>query len=400
MYEVPPKDDSQGPGATRDGGALPSRSQVLVLGGGPAGSAAALTLARVGVSVTLVERAGGANWKAGECLPPAANSLLKRLGVWARFLADRHTPSYGTRSAWGTRELADVDFIYGLGGVGWHLDRGRFDEMMIAAAAEAGAARRRVPRAAAVRRDGSAGWVVESGARGPRLHAQFLIDASGRSGWLARRQGVGRKSYDSLIGIVGLFDPSGRDAARDSRTLIEAAADGWWYSALLPGGRLLAAYMTDVDLPGAADARGERGWLRLLARTHHTRARVEAHGAGRPQFLRPAAANSTRLESAAGGSWVAVGDAAAAHDPLSSQGITAALLTGQRAGAALVARLGGDPAALTRYAEGVAADYEDYLTQRAAYYGMERRWQGSPFWSRRHRAAAAPLQVETEEIRS
>jgi flavin-dependent dehydrogenase len=107
--------------------------------------------------------------------------------------------------------------------------------------------------------------------------------------------------------------------------------------------------------------------------------------AGPPRVV---AANSARLEHFAGAGWLAAGDAGAAFDPLSSQGILSALYSGLKAGRALHSHLSGDDAALAGYGGAMAAVYDAYLHNRATFYAAERRWPGSPFWQRRAAAVA------------
>jgi len=96
------------------------------------------------------------------------------------------------------------------------------------------------------------------------------------------------------------------------------------------------------------------------------------------------AANSFRLAPLAGENWLAVGDAAAAYDPLSSQGIYKALEYGLRAGDAIGDHRAGRNTALQDYVEGIRREFDDYLLIRSKYYGRERRWPNSIFWQRRH----------------
>ena len=118
-------------GAVRD-------ANVAVLGGGPAGTATALALARAGRSVMVLERSRYESVRVGETLPPDIREPLSELGVWDRFERDGHAPSPGIASAWGHADLYDNDFVFNPYGHGWHIDRRRFDATLADAADEAG----------------------------------------------------------------------------------------------------------------------------------------------------------------------------------------------------------------------------------------------------------------------
>src|SRR5947209_15547 len=89
----------------------PDSNAIVVLGGGPAGAVAASILARAGHGVMLVEKRRTAAFTVGESLPPAAMPVLRELGLYERFLAGAHLPSYGNQSAWGSPVLHTTDFI-------------------------------------------------------------------------------------------------------------------------------------------------------------------------------------------------------------------------------------------------------------------------------------------------
>ncbi|PYV02919.1 MAG: dehydrogenase, partial [Acidobacteria bacterium] len=89
------------------------------------------------------------------------------------------------------------------------------------------------------------------------------------------------------------------------------------------------------------------------------------------------------MDRIAGKNWLAVGDAAAAFDPLSSQGIQSALTSGLRAAQSVERYLNGDRVALPSYASWVNKNFAEYLLIRNRFYRRELRWPRSLFWQRR-----------------
>lgn len=346
---------------------------MLVAGAGPAGSCAALDLSRRGLRVALIEQDTYEAPRVGETLPPMIREPLTALGVWQRFLACGPMESYGIRIAWESAASRYQEFLRNPYGCGWHVDRARFDAMLASAAAAAGTELIAPARVAGCRRTTDGEWQCESirGNTVLRLSGRMLLDATGRKGLLATELGSQAQVADHLIASVVWL---GRSEI-PQETLIEAVEDGWWYSAPIPGGCMVFAYLTDSDLWRNAS------WDSLVKQAPLTFSRAGSEAIPPPAQV-VSAASFARFP-AAGQDWMAIGDAALASDPLSGQGVLQAIETGRRASAAAARYLVGERSAMADYEAWIQEKYTAYLSQRRQFYGSVRRWPDSPFWKRR-----------------
>ena len=362
---------------------MSARCEVVIAGGGPAGAAAAVVLARAGRSVVVVERSAYDQTRIGETLPPVAQKPLAQLGMWERFLMQEHAASPANLSAWGSEDLNETHFIFNRHGNGWRLDRRRFDAMLASSAVKYGAHIHTGARISACR-ESSACWELEYVQNGTvrDLKAEFMIDATGRASLLARKTGAKRVRLDRLVGIAGIF--AAREDDQDFRTLVEAGRDGWWYYALLPGARAIAAYMTDADLAPKGRARLVAHWRHELGKTVHIRSRLAGLELCEPLRLMPAATEV--LNSLGASNWLAIGDSALSFDPLSSQGIYRALQSGLLAGENIQAFWKSRRTASVELSVWAQKTFNVYWEKRRTYYQREGRWPDSTFWTRRQNA--------------
>jgi flavin-dependent dehydrogenase len=356
------------------------RAAALIVGAGPAGSATALGLRRLGLSAVVVERSALDDWRPGETLAGQAGPLVDALGVARAVHAVGPIASCGVRAVWGAAETYERSSMVDAHGGGWHLERPALDRALAGAAAEAGAIVLLRTRLVHLARDGTGWRAAVSSPLGERtVSAAVLVDASGRRAALLRVLGARRQRLDRLVGIIGSVP--GPLGDRDGpHLLVEATEDGWWYSAPLPGARLVVAFLTDTDL--LAGQRAADRFRTGLACTTATRRRCCASA---PMSLRVRAA-STAWTAAWPAGCLAVGDAASSLDPLSGAGMTRALADGLDAAEAIERHLSGDVGALERRAAGAAGVRQADAALRATTYGAERRWPSAPFWRRRHAA--------------
>lgn len=373
---------------------LPDELDVLVVGAGPAGAAVAAQLAGH-CRVALVGRAVQAGRAIGEALPAAARVILSDLGVWDAFAAQDHRPAWSRRSLWGSSEVIFQDALFDPHGAGWHLDRKRFDAMLLEAARSRGVpclvpatlrSLQRQPPGAPMR------WrcLIDRAQGDPahgllELSCRIVVDATGRAARVARQAGAEVRRDGRLVCFHAWVEPPSHEHA--GTTMIESDAEGWWYSADLPDGSCVIAWQTDIDLPEARRLRSTADLLDMADRTALVGARSVGCQVLEP--LRVAAAHEQWLDAASGADWLAVGDACLSFDPLASQGLLNSLVTGSEAALAVRRSLAGDAGALPAWDAWIRPIRAAYRSHHEHYYALEPRWANETFWARRQRAPEA-----------
>jgi len=307
---------------------------VAVLGGGPAGAAAARLLASHGHRVALVTRAP-ARPALAESLPPSVGKLLDRIGVRRAVDAADFVRATGNTVWWGSDEPRVESF--GAGSLGWQVRRDTFDAVLLAEAERAGArvVRRAIVRDVARGADGDAHQLVhyESQGRQRSVAARWVLDCTGRAGLLARRQWRRADPAGRTLALVGVWERRGgwTMLGDETHTLVESYHGGWAWSVPVSRSRRYVTAMVDPSLTSvrrseAADTLGVV-YHAELAKAHRIGSLVRsgrgpARLAGAP-FARDASSyDATRF---ADPGVLLVGDAASFVDPLSSYGIKKAL---------------------------------------------------------------------------
>jgi flavin-dependent dehydrogenase len=371
--------------------ALNDDCDVLVIGGGPAGLAAAIDLrTSTGLEVIVAESRGASSERFGETLPPGTLAALDRLGLSAAFHADRHIKCPGSISLWGRDRPGHNDFILDPRGPAWHIDRARFEAMLRARAARAGAAILTHTRAVAVTREGDRFTVILRSRSGElcRSRPAWVIDATGGSAWFARRQGARRQRSDRMVALLRFAEIA--DGTFTAQSVVESTPTGWWYSARLPGTRLVTVLVTQPEAIGSL-TRGENAlWHSELAATQLLAPRLDSCSLRNPHF-RTGSVPVSMLDRVDGDRWLAIGDAACERDPISGRGIHDALTDAADATRTIAAAAGIREPPYWRYADRLRARFTDHVDARTALYATERRWPNAPFWLRR--AAAAEWRV-------
>jgi flavin-dependent dehydrogenase len=356
-------------------------ADAVVFGGGPAGAAVAIKLASLGRQIVLLERRS-VYANAGEVLSPEIRNSLQHLGIWEDFLSTQPKAAHGIWSAWGSDRPLARDFIGNPYGPGWCVDRRQFDRLLLAAAERAGVLVVNEFDKLEVRHADHS-WCINnrrSGQEALSIEARFAVDATGRTGALARAAGVRRRNVDCLVALIATLAAPRATAECDDVLLIESVPMGWWYSTTLPEGDLVAAFMTDSDFVQQASCSAGEMWSSALRSAPLTESRTEGY---ERRSFKVRDARSGALDRAGCRDWVAVGDAASTIDPLSGRGVTRAMQSAFMAAKAADDALSGNPAALESYAARSQADFEAALRVGSSHYVQEQRWPESPFWKRR-----------------
>jgi geranylgeranyl reductase family protein len=330
--------------------------EVLVVGAGPAGSAAAAALARAGRDVLLVEAREHPRPKAcAEYASPMILEELARLGLPRSAWSDAAHPLRGMRVTLGNRA---VDVRYRRGAVqrtAFGLRRTAFDAALAAHAVACGA--RLLERTAfedLARDDGRVtGAVVRTSAGRRAVSCRWVIGADGARSRVAQRAGVERVARPRRLGLVAHYQ--GVTGLSDSG---EMHVGPGWYVGLAPiaGSELNVGMALPLDGErGSAEARFGAAIAGLPA------VAARLGGARRMTPILGASPIGHRVAKAAGPGWMLVGDAAGFIDPFTGEGIYRALRSARAAAAALAA---GDDGAERRYlaARRAAFSAKDGLT--------------------------------------
>jgi 2-polyprenyl-6-methoxyphenol hydroxylase-like FAD-dependent oxidoreductase len=355
--------------------------EVAIIGGGPAGSVAAFVLARAGLNVVLLDNESRTTGDPGrgETLSPAAAPVLARLELTEWVGLTRMPRVTGHRSRWGSSRTISRPGFTVSDGATISLDRSSFDAALRAAAAERGTTvlRARVDRL--TRENGA--WRLDC-RNGEQLRACFVVDASGRGSRFIRSAGARLVALDRLVAVVGAFEPRAND--RDRNVIIESIADGWLFTTLDSSACRIVSFFTDSDLWSVSDSR--QSDVTKLSRVLAESDMLAPFAIGQRRCVTKLwPAGSLTLDRAAVPGMLAIGDAEQTRDPLSSQGIVAAMEDAEAASSLLAMYFEHDS---TRVADLHEYDRRrrlaNYLQERYLYYRTERRWTAHEFWRRRH----------------
>lgn len=235
---------------------------VVVMGGGPAGSCAAAFARQAGLSVCLVEKEPFPRFRIGESLLPMGNSVLRASGAWPKIEAAGFVEKYGARFllADGTMEKR-IDFSQGLvRGLErtFQVERAKFDGILLDHARELGATVRMPVTVASVATSADAVTVTvrdRAGRASETITARWLIDAGGRENPCASEQKrtLDPARFPSRIAVYNHFRGLPRAPDRTGGdTIIVRLDDGWFWIIPIDAERTSVGLVTSTAAMRAA----------------------------------------------------------------------------------------------------------------------------------------------------
>ena len=311
------------------------RFDVAIVGAGPAGSSSAISLARKGYSVLLLDKALFPREKlCGDFLNPINWPLFERLGMAEELLSLEHeevktfriSSFRGQEAAFRLPAQAE-NLPFGLG-----LRRCYLDDLLLRQAEKDGAV---VKQGFDIRDLGreEGGWsvTVDNHSMEESVHSAFLIGADGRNSWVARRLGLAHphKGHGGFVGFQLHLT-----GAKGIKEEVQIHLFPGGYAGLVGLGGGVANLCLSMETRKVREVSSmESLWENHLYKNPHLREAVEgAKVVGRVRSTYPVYFPPRRSY---GNRFLLAGDAARVTEPVTGEGVYFALKGGELAAAAI-----------------------------------------------------------------
>jgi flavin-dependent dehydrogenase len=331
---------------------------VVIAGGGPAGATLALRLARLGHSVTVVERSPSPRACDGESLHPGIWPLLDATGI----RVDAALPIHRSLVRWSSEEVVERHHRVPQLAV----TRPTFDAQLLETARRAGAV---VLRGAAD---------ADSLAR----NARFVADASGRASWSRTTR---TRTSEPAITMRGTWRGTGLPA----EARVEALEDGWIWGSPMPDGSFAAIACVDADSP--ADEARYFAMMRRSSLFRDLRGQATVHCQDATTYAADVVCDERMIR---------VGDASHSLDPLSSSGVRSAMQSALHASIVINTILRHperSALALDFYSQAQHAAVAEHIQWTRSFYA-ESRWRDEPYWRKRAGSLIAPSAESARDV--
>ena len=306
----------------------------IIIGGGPAGSTAALCLARKGYRVVVVDKVTHPRFHVGESFLPRGFNLIQDLGLEPRLRALPHMVKLGAEFGMGhaeddeTTKFSFSDGIQGGRNETFNIERGPFDAMLLDAAQDAGAEiRQDTPVTKIVRlADGD----VEIVAGDETLKAKYLLDASGQGAVVGRHFGTRKVfAHHRKVAYFSHFENVQRLAGdEEGYPTVAICAEGWFWMIPIDSRRVGIGVVMDADVAKRINLPASQMLAWSIARCPLVQRRTAASKF--PAQTHTVADFSYDCAPYAGPGYFLVGDAAFFLDPIFSTGACLGMMGGAK----------------------------------------------------------------------
>lgn len=353
---------------------------VIVMGGGPAGTSAATVTAQFGYKTLLLERETFPRFKIGESLMPGTYWPLKRIGMLDKMKASHFPRKYSVQFYSKTGKASSPFYFFendpGEASHTWQVLRSEFDQMLMDNAIEHGVEVRQSTPVSDVLFEGdrAVGVVIRSGEEQQRLYARVIVDATGQNALISRKLRINEQEPKlKKAAIFSHFEGAHRDPGIDEgATLVihTTNENGWFWYIPLPRNVVSVGVVGSIDyLLKNRDGEAQDIFNEEVALCPPVKERIV--NAKQLFPVRVTKDFSYRATQISGNGWILAGDAFGFLDPIYSSGVLLALCSGEMAGEAIHEGLQSNDisgAQLGKYGHRFSAGMEAVRRLVYAYY--------------------------------
>jgi ABC-type nitrate/sulfonate/bicarbonate transport system ATPase subunit/flavin-dependent dehydrogenase len=336
-------------------------AQVIIVGGGPAGSTLGAYLGQAGIKNIILDQAVHPRPHVGESLVCSTTKIFEEIGFLPVMEREKFVRKHG--AVWTShaddqehlirfREIPELgltqDYTY-------HVDRSRFDQLLLAHAEKKGSQTIQGARAAEVLfndQGAAVGVRVSQGGKSKTLRARIIVDASGRSTILGSQLHL--KQHDPLFDQFAIHNwfenvDRGPIETRDFIHIhvLNLPCSWLWLIPISDTVTSVGIVTKASDFPKSAQS--AKSFFEQQVRSHPLIARRMANARPVHEFSREGNFSYV-MKQFAGDGWLLLGDAARFVDPVFSSGVSVAIESARRAADAIVQALNSDDVSASAFA--------------------------------------------------
>jgi FADH2-dependent halogenase len=350
---------------------------VIVIGGGPAGSTVSWYLNRMGHRVLVLEKEKFPRFHVGESLLPYNNEIFRDMGLLEKMEAGGFMVKRGAQFHVSHHPTA-VQFRFAKGRwtehpASWQVERAVFDKMLLDHVIEAGVTVREETRVGEYRVENGGVSVVSTGPGGGKHEhtAKFLVDATGMANFSGNREGLQQVfRHHRKLAVFGHFTgvkmPDGESRGD---IVLTRFPKGWCWMIPLSDSKTSVGMV--VDSASAKACHGDKDALFAAAVAENGKIMERMDGAVMIDHLHAVSDFSYVNRRLVSPRLLRAGDAAGFLDPVFSSGVFLAMETGRRGAGAIHKTLQagvGYSRDLARYEEETRRKMDLYWQMIESYY--------------------------------